>query len=93
MSLRDLVICTGSGTLAAGVLTYTNAAIPAGACVLTNQSGNPALRTASVAMNCVITAGQVDFQAVSAAGAIVAAEVYTFNFVVLAPNWITVGSG
>lgn len=85
MSLKDLVVATGSGTLAAGTLTYLNSAITPSSVVLTNVSilGQAG---AGLHLAAVSTAGQVVFTSIDAAGAIVNADDYSFTFVVLQNN-------
>jgi hypothetical protein len=93
MSLRDLVICTGSATTtAAGVLTITNAAISAGDVAIGAFSTAVGTPSAAVQLRCVCAAGQAVFTAVDAAGAAVAVAVGV-DFLIVKLMLGAVGSG
>ena len=93
MSLADLVITTGTGTLAGGTLTVLNPKIPVGAiCVVSKIANLPAgvAFTSAVLEANNTVAGQITFNSLSAAaGALVAADVSTISFVILQPNFVS----
>ncbi len=92
MSIKDLVICSGTGTLAAGTLTVVNPNIVPTSVVLTNVS---ALGGAGGGLHlaAVPVAGQVVFTSIDAAGAIVGGDAYSFTYVVLNNNLAIGASG
>jgi hypothetical protein len=93
MSVSDLVIATGTGTLVGGTLTVVNPRIPVGAICIVSKSQN---LPAAVAFTSVVleadntVAGQITFNSYSAAaGALVAADVSTISYVILQPNFVS----
>jgi hypothetical protein len=90
MSVSDLVIATGTATLANGTRTYVNPKIPAGAVALVTVSVSlpigPTTRVGVVADN--TAAGQITFNAITAAGAVLATDVSTISFTILKPNFL-----
>jgi hypothetical protein len=92
MSFKDLVIATGTGTLAGGTLTYLNPSITPSTVVLTNVAAL-AQTTAGLHLAAVSTAGQVVFTSIDAAGAIVGGDDYTFTFIALQNNLCLASSG
>ena len=86
MSYKDLVVATGSATLANGTFTYLNSAITPSSVVLTNVSALGAVGT-GLHLAAVSTAGQVIFTSIDGAGAIEANDVYSFTFAVLQNNF------
>lgn len=85
MSYRDLVIATGSATFAAGVATYVNPRIPAGAICVAAKTGPLAASTGTSIVCDTTVAGTVTFTSQTAAGA-ASADAGSFLFIVLQPN-------
>lgn len=81
MSLKDLVVCAGSGATATGVLTISNSAIQAGDVAIASFSTAVGTGSAAVQLRAITTAGTATFTAVDAAGAAVAAAVGVDYFV------------
>lgn len=85
MSLKDLVICSGSTTTAAtGILTIANPAISASDVAIASFSTPVGTASAAAQLRCVCANGSVVFTAVDAAGAAVAAAVGV-DYVVIKP--------
>ena len=94
MSLADFVVCSGTGTTAAGgTLVYTNPKITAGCIAVANFTG-AALTAGATACAIVATvaAGQVTFTVANAATLTLVAVALPFSYVILNPNFVTFSS-